>query len=139
MKNIPGNTNASFTDFSFKKTERLRSKKLIELLFSKGESIKCYPLKVVYLPVQTQIPYPAQAGFSVGKKLFKHAVKRNLIKRRIKEAYRLNKPFFYNELGDHSLVIFFIYTGKKISDFTIIETAMKKAITTIVENVKKTN
>lgn len=135
MENFPENIKNAIADFSFKKAERLCSKKLIDKLFSEGHALKCYPLKVVYLPVEYNFQFPAQAGFSVGKKLFKRAVKRNLLKRRMRESYRLNKPIFYNSLQNISILVFFVYIGKDISDFATIENATKRALKRIVNNV----
>jgi len=69
-------------DQSFPKKEKLKSKKLIDLLFEQGQSIKAYPLRFVY--IQTELPYPdvpIQIGFSVPKRLHKLAVTRNRLKR----------------------------------------------------------
>jgi ribonuclease P protein component len=97
--------------FTFKKEERLFKEKIIQELFDKGSSFYLYPFKVFFLPNQDrQYPYH-QILISVSKKNFKKAVDRNLIKRRIREGYRLNK----NQLGDQNkLVIAYIYSAKEI-------------------------
>ena len=77
--------------FTFKKAERLCSKKTIEKLFAEGKSFLSFPLKVVVLEMPDSGEYKAQAAFTVSKKIFKKAVKRNLVKRKMREAYRLNK------------------------------------------------
>src|SRR5271170_3084196 len=85
---------------TFKKEERLCNKKLIDGLFHSGSSFLCYPFKVSWLVVEEPRIYPAQIVFSVSKKRFKRAVDRNLIKRRMREAYRLNKQdCLYNVLN----------------------------------------
>ena len=97
--------------FTFKKEERLSKEKIIQELFDKGSSFYLYPFKVFFLPNRDrQYPYH-QILISVSKKNFKKAVDRNLIKRRIREGYRLNK----NLLGDQNkLVIAYIYSAKEI-------------------------
>ena len=98
-------------NFKFKKEERLSKEKHIQELFDKGSSFYLYPFKVFFLLNRDrQYPYH-QILISVSKKNFKKAVDRNLIKRRIREGYRLNK----NQLGDQNkLVIAYIYSAKEI-------------------------
>lgn len=121
--------------FSFKKEERLCSKKVIDSLFSEGNSFLSFPLKVVFLEIQSFSKYPVQAAFSVGKRNFKLAVHRNQIKRKIREAYRLNKSILYNAVGEKHLAVFFIFIGKKIPDFKLMDTAMKKGIDKLVKEI----
>jgi len=123
--------------FTFKKTERLNSKKIIDQLFADGQSFLAFPLKVVFLPTQLPVKYPAQAGFTVSKKNFKRAVKRNRIKRLIREAYRLNKHELYAALNDQQLAIFFIYIGKELPEYPMVEKAIKKAFQLIINKSAK--
>lgn len=75
-------------------------------------------------------PYPAQAAFSVSKKNFKRAVKRNYLKRRMRETYRLHKAILYQALPEgEQLAVMFIYSAKEIKDYEVIEKSMKKALT----------
>ena len=97
--------------FTFKKEERLFKEKQIQELFDKGSSFYFYPFRVFFL--QNRDPqYPVhQVLISVSKKIFKRAVDRNLIKRRIREGYRLNK----NRLaGQNKKLIGYIYSAKEI-------------------------
>ncbi len=126
MNNLQENTDSETTGFSFHKNERLCSKKVIDKLFIDGKSVFVYPVKIVYLETLLPEKNKVQAAFTVGKRIFKRAVKRNLIKRRMREAYRLNKQKFYDELGEKQLAVFFIYTAKTISDYKQIETAIIK-------------
>ncbi len=123
--------------FTFQKNERLCSQKLIGELFTSGESFLSYPLKVVFLKTELAIPVEAQATFSVSKRNFKRAVKRNLLKRRMREAYRLNKSCFFQELEGkhHQIALMFVYIGKDILEYAQIEKAMISALKKIVEKV----
>ncbi len=111
------------------KKERLCSTKLIGKLFDLGESFFCFPLKVVYLETSLWENHPAQVGFTVSKRNFKHAVQRNLLKRRMREAYRLNKPGFYGVIpSDKQVALMFIYTAREEKDYQLIEKSMQKAL-----------
>ena len=72
--------------------EKLKSQKQIESLFKTGKAIKAYPLMLVWSEIDCAEQVACKAGFSVSKKRFKSAVKRNRIKRLMREAYRRNKP-----------------------------------------------
>ncbi len=123
--------------FTFTKKERLCSKKQFDKLFAEGTSFLVYPLKVVFVETESKNNFPAQVAFAVSKKLFKRAVKRNLLKRRMREAYRLNKPEFYLRCGDKKLALIFIFIGKEILSYQQIESAMKKALVKISEKISK--
>ncbi len=110
--------------FTFKKEERLSSKKQIEELFAKGSHFYLYPFKVVYHAKHTATA-PHQVLISVSARTFKKAVDRNLIKRRIRESYRLQK----HELGNKkNWVIAYIYTPKEILTSDIIHRQMLLAL-----------
>ena len=121
--------------FTFKKEERLKSKKTIDELFAKGKSVFVYPFRVLYLPAETENTLPAQVVFSVPKRSFKQAVKRNQIKRRMREAYRLNKSPFYQQLQqkETQLAIIIIYIDKEIKEYSVIEKGMVKVMKKLVE------
>ncbi|WP_317039302.1 ribonuclease P protein component [Roseivirga sp. 4D4] len=119
--------NTANLKYTFPKSERLHSKKLIKELFEKGSSFYLYPYKVIYLP-QDDIE-SNQVLISVSKKKFKKAVTRNLIKRKIKEAYRLNKHLLTDESQAlPKLLIGYIYTGKDILPYQTIEGKLKKSL-----------
>ncbi len=122
-------------DYSFKKEERLCSKKLFDKLFSEGNSFLVYPVKVVYLETEFSGAFPAKAAFAAGKKSFKKAVSRNLIKRRMREAYRLNKLVLYSGAGEKKIAVVFIYVGKKVEDYQKIEGAIVKSIHMVLRKI----
>ena len=82
-----------------------------------------------------------QMGVSVGKKHFKRAVDRNLLKRRIREAYRKQKHDVKETLTalGISMDIFFVYSNARISDYAEIETAMASALSILSDKLKLKN
>ena len=123
--------------FTFHKEERLCSQKIIGELFTSGESFLAYPLKVVFLKSEFPESYPVQAAFTVSKRNFKQAVKRNLLKRRMREAYRLNKSDFYEELAAKNLhiAVMFVFIGKDVVEYPAIEKGMKSAFKKVLAKV----
>jgi ribonuclease P protein component len=136
MENTPEKSNSRHR-FSFKKEERLCSKKLMEKLFSEGNTFLVYPIKVVYTQIEFTEPVPAKAAFAVSKKLYGKAVCRNLIKRRMREAYRLNKHLFFpdNAAAASQVAVIFIYIGKEILDFKSIEKSMLRSLSLLNKKI----
>ncbi len=100
-------------EFKYPKKEKLKSKILIENLFTEGKTVSSYPLKLVYLKTDLIESVKIQAGVSVPKRNFKRAVDRNRIKRLMREAYRLNKHLIFNNI-EGSYAFMFLYLGKDI-------------------------
>ena len=120
-----------------RKPERLSRKKIIEKLFAGGSrSFSIFPLRVVWLPVE-ELDVQASLLVSVSKRRFKRAVKRNRVKRQIREAYRLNKQPLLEALAekDLRLALAFIYLSDELTDSTVIAEKMKIALVRIVEKV----
>ncbi|GHV58128.1 ribonuclease P protein component [Bacteroidia bacterium] len=114
----------------FTKAERISIQREIDLLFSEGKSFTAYPLRVVYVERKPVSEIPVSVLISVSKKRFKRAVKRNRIKRLIRETYRLNKSTLWESLASSGkdLLVAFIYIGNEVCDFEKMEEAMKKVI-----------
>ncbi len=115
---------------TFSKAERLSWKRYIDLLFEKGQSFVAFPLRVVYLSVDEKAETPVSILISVPKKKFKRAVKRNLIKRQIRETYRVRKHSLIGSVQEKekSMFLAFLYIDKEISTFADMEKAMTKAV-----------
>ncbi len=105
-------------NMSFPKTERLNKKKSIEELFKKGSSFYLSPLLLKYKPHQIE-GTGHRILFAVPKKKLKRAVDRNLVKRRLREAYRINKSLLHS--GEQSYDIAIIYQSGEIFSFHHLE------------------
>lgn len=124
---------------SFNKAERINRKKIIDAMFAGGsKSFSIYPLRMVYMPVEPNEEYTVSILISVPKKRFKRAVKRNRIKRQIREAYRKNKHSLIESLNsrNQALAIAFIYIGDTIISSAEIEDKMIKALAIISEKTE---
>ena len=101
--------------FTYPKSEKLKSKKTIDLLFSKGKSVSKFPLRLVYVSLEEDIDSKTTVGVSVSKKYFKHAVDRNYYKRVLRETYRLNKHSLLNSLDKPYAFMLFYQTSERLS------------------------
>ena len=124
-------------DFSFKKSERLTGSKSISSLFQDGTSISSYPVRILF-NTEGVGPKPASVVISVPKRLFKRAVDRNLLKRRIREAYRLNKAQLYTRLQSMQIKanVVIQYQQKEILDFQTIEAGVVKVLEKMVSKLE---
>lgn len=122
---------------TFSRNERLKSLVLIGRLFRGGNSYVAYPLRVVWMPLDEPMrdlismgEARAQLAISVPKRVFKTAGARNLLKRRIREAYRLNKVPFYEKLAaaNQHVALMLVYIGKEELPYSEIEQGVKKMI-----------
>lgn len=120
-------------NFRLPKNERLHSQKLIKELFDKGSSFFLYPFKVIVLDISSEEKGTYQVLFSVSKKKIKKAVDRNLVKRRIKEAYRLNKSEILSH-KDQNKLIGLIYVSSEIGSFQFIEQKIRQILSRIAES-----
>src|SRR5687767_14182634 len=109
--------------FKLTKQERLRSETLIAGLFEKGSAFYFFPFKVIVVKNKDHDAAHHQVLFSVSKKVYRKAADRNLIKRRMRESYRLNK----NLLPDSpKRLIAYIYNAKEILTFAQIQERLIK-------------
>jgi ribonuclease P protein component len=113
---------------TLRRGERLRARKVIESLFAGGRSGFVHPFRYVY-SLDEQGDAPTSVLFSVPKRNHKRAVKRNLLKRRSREAWRLNKSALTGAVPQgKSLHVALVYSTKDIEDYRVIEDAIKKII-----------
>lgn len=125
---------------TFKKEERLSRKKIIESLFADGRSFNRFPIKIVWLDYPLDGKYPAQVLISVPKRKFKRAVDRNLLKRRMREAYRKNKQPFYDFLtkNNKTCVLALLYISGDIASYDEIEKKIIVALERCKSEYEKT-
>lgn len=125
-------------EYTFTKEERLCSKKQISALFAGGaKSFSIYPIRVVYMPVEKREGQSAEVSvlISVSKRYFKRAVKRNRVKRQIREAYRLQKADLLQTMHnkDQGIAMAFIYLSNRIVPTAEIMGKMNTALSRLAE------
>ncbi len=108
--------------FTFNKTEKLSKKKTIQELFNRGSSFYLFPFKVIYILNPDHSISQPQILISVSSRNFPRAVDRNLIKRRIREAYRLQKEIIKGESKKSAFA--FVYTSKSLLPYAEIRSKL---------------
>lgn len=125
---------------SFHKEERLKSRKVISRLFKDGKSIKSYPLRLVWTEIDPpKSEFPVQFTLSVSRRSFPKAHQRNLLRRRIREAYRINKNWLYENLPENcpQIGLMVIYISRETLPFQDIEKATCKWMKIFVKNLEQ--
>jgi ribonuclease P protein component len=120
---------------TFKRSERLKSEKIIGRLFaSGGQAYLAYPVRVVWIPLTVPSESPVQVLVSAPKKQFKTATARNRIKRLVREAWRLHKHELYAQLapGQPPIALLLMYIAKEELSFKEVENGVKKAISKLL-------
>jgi ribonuclease P protein component len=120
-------------NFTLQKSERLHSNKLIKELFHEGSSFFLYPFKLLFLTKKEWEGQTNQVLISVSKKKIKKATGRNFVKRRVREAYRLNKHILFPK----GVLLGFIFVGNQGMSFSEIEPRMKLALERLVQEMSK--
>ena len=123
---------------TFKKPERISYQREIDRLFNQGDAFISYPLRVVYLKQKPFSGATVSVLIGVPKKKIRHAVKRNRMKRLIREAYRLNKNALIEYLREKEsgLLIAFLFIGNKLCQWKEMEAAMRKVLDILKEKTK---
>jgi ribonuclease P protein component len=117
------------------KQERLKSKKLIEKLYAEGDSVKTFPLRMMYVQTAHTSEFPCQVDVSVAKRNYKLAVDRNRLKRLMRETYRLQKQIVYKNL-DEPYVFMISYIGREEIKYEDLYLKMEKLLTLFIDKVK---
>ena len=118
---------------TFPLKEHLKSKRVIEKLYAEGASVTSYPLRAVFLEQEEQEP-TAAILISVAKRRFRHAVDRNLVKRRIREAYRTSKHSFVEALQakGKKMAVAILYIDTRHNSTEFIKRKMEKLLAGII-------
>ena len=109
------------------------------MLFQKGSTVISFPVKLIWMETDAEYVNPCQAMFVAPKRTFKRAHDRNKIKRRMREAFRLNKAPLYEAAisKNKKIILAFLLIGKKIETYKEIEAALvyqlKKAETNLTK------
>ena len=114
-------------DCKLPKSEKLHSFGAIRRLFSEGRGGFVYPLRYVVYAEQGE-EMSAEILFSTPKKLLKRANKRNKVRRRMREAYRLNKQMLLASENPRQIQAALIYSSKEVVDYKTIENATKRIL-----------
>ncbi len=119
--------------------EKLKSRTLIDYLFTNGKSVSKYPLRLVFVEVSElkNTNTSLQIGVSVSKRYFKKAVDRNYYKRVLREVYRLNKQEFLQPISEKKYIMMLMYQTKDRLDFHEINDKVKRLLIKFNEQINK--
>jgi ribonuclease P protein component len=132
--------------FTYKKTDKLKSRKQTQHLFSTGQAINVFPIRLIYTiePISStaanlSLTSLLQAGVGAPSRTFRKAVQRNRVKRLLREAYRLEKPNFISQasLENKRVNLFFLYTDALVLTQVEIQGKLKEALSILVTKLNK--
>lgn len=128
---------------TFRKEERICRKAEIDKLFNRGgsRSMAAFPVRLVYLKTDAEAGVPdVRVLVSVSKKCFKRAVKRNRVKRQLREAFRLNKSILYEQLEQQegtALLIALIWIDDKLWPTSEVEKKVVNLMHRLSEKIER--
>lgn len=127
--------------FTLPKQERLSLKRYMDVLFKDGQSFVAYPFRLIYYCTEEVLPARVSVLVSVPKKKFKRAVKRNHIKRLLREAYRLHKYELIDPVTGKNkyMMVAFLFLDKELPSFENVEKSVKKAVRLLIEKEQLTD
>lgn len=99
--------------FTYPKSEKLKSKKTIDLLFTEGKSVSKFPLRLVYIALE-ETDAKTTVGVSVSKKYFKRATDRNYFKRVLREVYRQHQHLLHGCIDQPYGFMLFYQTSERL-------------------------
>ena len=130
------------SDYTLPRSERLRSLTAIRRLFGEGRSGFVYPYRYVWLAGKQSDEVPSdgrgiEVMFSVPKKFHKRANKRNLLKRRTREAYRLSRESLVERAKERGveLQLALIYSTKECHNYKTVENAVQRILAQVCEHM----
>jgi ribonuclease P protein component len=124
-------------NFKLGKNYKLCSKTTIQSLFDSGTSIKSYPFIALFKEVEFETEIPFKVVFSAPKRTFRKAVQRNAIKRKSKEAFRLNKNILesYLKANNKQIALFLVYSTPEEFDHIILQKKINKLFDKIIKKL----
>ena len=125
--------------YHFRKEDKLKSRKTIDALFSKGNSFSNFPFKVIWLPQNKEAVLQMAVG--VSSRNFKKATDRNRIKRLMREAYRLQKSTlqFHLQENEKQLSVFILYVGTSLPEYELVFEKIGTVINRLIKFTGETN
>lgn len=123
--------------YTYQKKDKLKSRKQTQYLFSKGQSINQFPIKLIYT-IEHHPEYSGlKAGVGAPTRTFRKAVLRNRVKRLLREGYRLEKPAFLSgiQLEGKVINLFFLYTDAVVLDQRLIQEKIKQLLIKLSEKI----
>ena len=126
--------------YTLPRSERLRSLKAIRRMFGEGRGGFVYPYRYIWIADKQEGVAEGrgiEVMFSVPKKFHKRANKRNLLKRRTREAYRLNREVLCERISQAGVEVnlAFIYSTKEVHSYKTIENAVQKILAQVCERL----
>ena len=121
------------------KEERLCGERIISNLFDGGYTFFLSPYKVFWTKIPETYLFPSRFAVSVPKRRFKRAVKRNLIKRRTREAFRINKQILNVAVTTGQAHLMVIYVSDQLLPYAELEESMKRILQRIARESLKFN
>jgi ribonuclease P protein component len=127
------------SDTRLREDERLKSRKQLSALFAEGKSLRVFPIRFIWMSGTQGGTYPVRVAFNASKKHWKRAVDRNLLKRRMREAYRFQKGILYSAVthSDTQILLACLYTAESILPFEQIKRAMTKGLERIASQLSE--
>jgi len=124
--------------YTFNKKEKLKSRKSIESLFRSGSTFSSPPFRLLYRKVE-DLSVPVQMTVAIPKRNIRRAVDRNLLKRRTREAYRLQKSGLLEKVTgkNTSYQVLLLYHSTGIADFRTIHSAVRVLLTRLEQAVER--
>ena len=128
--------------FTYQKKDKLKSRKQMQFLFSKGTAITMHPIRLLYTIEKGEAGiFPnglLQAGVGAPSRQFRKAVQRNKVKRLLREGYRLEKPNFTNSISitNTRLNLFFLYVDAHVQTQQQIQATIKLLLQKLSDKLK---
>ena len=130
--------------FTYQKKDKLKSRKQMQFLFSKGTAITIHPIRLLYTIEKEEAGIFSngllQAGVGAPSRQFRKAVQRNKVKRLLREGYRLEKPNFTNSISitNTRLNLFFLYVDAHVQTQQQIQATIKLLLQKLADKLKST-